>query len=382
MCNFSSLPHLQAALHSKEVTRAHILHRAAMELNRGHWRAMIFYDYKSGLRQQESLDRLQTAFGEEAPSRTTVFAWFAEFRRGRRSLEDEERCGRPVSATTEENVVAVRTMVEDDARVTVAQLVEETGISSGAIRQILHEKLGLSKISARWVPHQLTADQKKARVTWCRSMLARFDGGRSNSTWEIISGDESWVYSFDPETKQQSAQWTPVGGAPPQKFRRERSVAKQMVAVFVAKTGHVATVPLVQQRTVTGDWYANQCLPQVLDAVATRRPRTRARGSLLHHDNAPAHTSRAVVDFLAKEHIQLLGHPPYSPDLAPCDFFVFPEVKRKMRGVRFESPEAAVEAFIQHVKGVPASDWSSCFAKWFERMQLCIDFAGEYFEKM
>jgi histone-lysine N-methyltransferase SETMAR len=131
------------------------------------------------------------------------------------SLEDEVRSGRPISATAEENVDAVKAMVEEDARVTVSQIEQELGISSGSVRMIMHEKLHLSKISARWVPHMLTQEQKNTRVQWCRKMLTRFDGGRSNAVWEIISGDESWVYSFDPETKQQSAQWTPVGGAPP-----------------------------------------------------------------------------------------------------------------------------------------------------------------------
>ena len=105
-------------------------------------------------------------------------------------------------------------------------------------------------------------------------MLERFHGGNSNLVWEVVSGDESWIYSFDPETKQQSAQWTPIGGAPSLKFRRECSVAKQMVACFVAKTGHVTTILLVQQRTVTGEWYANNCLPQVQEAVGRCRPRT------------------------------------------------------------------------------------------------------------
>uniref|UniRef100_A0A1I8HNK7 Transposase n=1 Tax=Macrostomum lignano TaxID=282301 RepID=A0A1I8HNK7_9PLAT len=186
-------------------------------------------------------------------------------------------------------------------------------------------------------------------------------------------GEKSWIYSFDPETKQQSAQWTPVGGTPPpNKLRRERSVAKQMVAVFVAKTGHLATVPLVQQRTVTGNWYANVCLPQA-------SPKDSSSGILLHHDNAPAHK---VAEFLAGMRIQELGHPPFSRDLAPCDFFVFPQIKRRMRGIRYGSPGAAVEAFIQHVEKVPASDWSSCFSKWFKRMKICIESAGEYFEKM
>ena len=273
-------------------------------------------------------------------------------------------------------------MVEEDARVTVAQLAHDLGISSGSVVAILHEKLRYSKVCARWVPHLLTEDQKKVCVDWCRQMLNHFNGGESKGVWEIVSGDETWVYSFDPETKQQSAQWTPAGAAPPVKFRRERSVAKQMVAVFVARTGHMATIPLEQQRTVTGQWYATQCLPQVLEAVEMRRPRTRTRGLLLHHDNAPAHRSHVVADFLAREHIQEVGHPPYSPDLAPCDFFVFPNVKRLMRGIRYESPEDAVKAFKDLVEGLPPSAWASCWTKWFQRMQSCIDNAGEYFEKL
>ena len=136
-----------------------------MELNRSHWRAMILYDYKNGLTQHESIDRLHAAFGDHAPSRTSVFEWFAEFRRGRRSLDDAPRSGRPVEVTTEDKVAAVRAMVDEDARVTVAQLARITGISAGSVVTILHEKLGLSKVCARWIPHRLSEDQKAARVT-------------------------------------------------------------------------------------------------------------------------------------------------------------------------------------------------------------------------
>ena len=222
-----------------------------MELQRTHFRAMIFYDFKSGLNQQQSHGQLHAYFGDEAPSRTTIYDWFAEFRRGRRSLEDNPRSGRPAEATTSVQVAAVQRLVEEDGRVTVLQIAGKVGISSGSMSSILHKSLGLSKVSARWVPHMLTEEQKQKRVHWCHFMLDKFDGGRSNSVWDIMSGDETWVYCFDPETKQQSQQWIAVGQRPPQKFLRSRTVAKQIIAVFVRRAGHVATIPLVTQSTVT-----------------------------------------------------------------------------------------------------------------------------------
>ena len=196
-----------------------------MELRRTHFRAMIFYDFKSGLNQQQSHCRLQTAFGNEAPSRKTVYDWFAELRRGRRSLEDDLRSGCPAEATTGVQVAAVQRYVEEDGRMTVLQIAEEVGISSGSVSSILHKSLGLSKVSARWVPHMLTEEQKQKRVHRCHLMLDKFDGGRSNAIWDIVTGDETWVYCFDPETKQQSQEWISVGQRPPQTFLRSRTVA-------------------------------------------------------------------------------------------------------------------------------------------------------------
>eukprot|EP00112_Aurelia_sp_Birch-Aquarium-sp1_P013402 Seg2844.1 transcript_id=Seg2844.1/GoldUCD/mRNA.D3Y31 product="Mariner Mos1 transposase" protein_id=Seg2844.1/GoldUCD/D3Y31 len=193
---------------------------------------MIYYGYKSALNQQQSYNRLETAFDNKAPSRTTVYDWFAQFRRGRRSLEDDPRSGRPATATTDVQVAAVRKLVGEDARVTVLQIAEQVGISSGSVGNILYDSFGVSKVSARWVPHMLTGEQERNRVQWCHSMLERFDGVKSNGVWEIVSGDETWVYCFDPETKQQSQQWIPVGQRPPQKFVRSRTVAKQMIAVL------------------------------------------------------------------------------------------------------------------------------------------------------
>lgn len=85
-----------------------------MDFSREHFRAMIFYDFKSSLTPKQCIDRLQSAFGEEALSPSTVYDWYAKFKRGRTTLSDEPKEGRPVTAVTPANINAVRKLLEED----------------------------------------------------------------------------------------------------------------------------------------------------------------------------------------------------------------------------------------------------------------------------
>ena len=95
-----------------------------------------------------------------------------------------------------------------------------------------------------------------------------------------------------------------------------------MIACFFAKFGHVATIPLEDRKTITVD-----CVPKIFQARCKRHPRTGVRGLLLHHDNASVHTAAVTLDFVAANDFQLVIRSPYSPDLAPCDWFLFYYVK-------------------------------------------------------
>ncbi len=75
-------------------------------------------------------------------------------------------------------------------------------IGSAATEPILHEYLGLRKITCCWVPHSLTEAQKQDHVGYCVEMLEKFDSGRSKRVCDIITGDESWFYYYDSETKR------------------------------------------------------------------------------------------------------------------------------------------------------------------------------------
>ena len=93
------------------------------------------------------------AFGLECVSRATVYKWFAEFKRGRVELNDDVRSGRPVTASGDDNVADVKRLVEADRRISISCITHELEISTGTVSRILNDFLGLSRISARWVPH-------------------------------------------------------------------------------------------------------------------------------------------------------------------------------------------------------------------------------------
>ena len=115
-----------------------------------------------------------------------------------------------------------------------------------------------------------------------------------------------------------------------------------MIACFFGYTGHVTTVALEDRKTVNTDWYTTICLPEIINEL---RRTNRNRRIILYHDNASCHTARQIVDFLSSNNVELMTHCPYSLDLSPNDFFLFPNIKNKMCGERFESPKAAVETF-------------------------------------
>ncbi|CAF1403876.1 unnamed protein product [Rotaria sp. Silwood1] len=343
---------------------------------------MILYDWKIGLTYKDSHARLVQAWGEQAPSDHTVFNWFCEFQRNKFSVQDAPRSGRPSTSVTQQTIDAVRTIIEGDPHSTYQQIETILGISSTAINSIIHDYLNLRKVCARWVPHTLTDDQKQLRVQFCGHSLKRFEEGQSRRVFDIITGDEAWFYHYDPELKEQSKVWMSTTDPHPTKVHRNKSAGKRMVAIFFMKSGLIKSVPLETDATVNANWYVNTCLPQVFTAVSERRETRGLRGLIFHDDNARPHRAWITNEFSLENHVEQYPNPPYSPDLSPCDFFLFPKLKKQLRGIRFNDDNEMLTALEQAIDSLTKEDFKNCFEDWFIRMHKCIDANGQYFEKI
>ncbi|KAG5333087.1 MOS1T transposase, partial [Acromyrmex heyeri] len=112
-----------------------------------------------------------------------------------------------------------------------------------------------------------------------------------------------------------------------------------------------------------------------LTVLATLRERVRKKRSEL-----PAHNALSVKRYLAARGTPVLEHAPYSPDLAPCDFFLFPKIKSALKGTRFESMEEVKRKSAELLNALTKEDFQHCFDQWKKRMERCVARGGEYIE--
>ncbi|XP_071043147.1 histone-lysine N-methyltransferase SETMAR-like [Parasteatoda tepidariorum] len=195
-----------------------------MELTREHFHALIFYDFIAGLNQEECVQLLQLAFGDESPARATVFRWFKEFSRDGNFLQDEENTGRPPSAVIPDNVSVIRKMLKDDNRCTYQIIQKELNIGSAAIHKIIHKELRMKKVVCHWVPHNLTEHQKEERVRIGKETLKLQNNGGHRIISKIVKVDETNIPFFDVPTRQKSKVWVFEDDLMPTVVKRQRAL--------------------------------------------------------------------------------------------------------------------------------------------------------------
>ena len=136
-------------------------------MEKSEFRVLIQHYFLQGKSIKETEEKLAMYYKESAPSHGMVHKWFTEFRCGRISTNDDKRPGRPKEVTSQETIDKIHDIVLKDHRLKVREISETVKISVGRVWYILHECLGMRKLSVRLVPRLLTADHKSG-LLWLR----------------------------------------------------------------------------------------------------------------------------------------------------------------------------------------------------------------------
>ena len=200
---------------------------------------------------------------------------------------------------------------------------------------IIHEHLHMKKVSARWVLRLLSSVQKEHRLTCCQNVLELCRRNQKQVLESIVTGDETMVLYYDPLSKRESMEWRKPGEAPPRKAKVTQSTKKIMATIFWDCRG-ILLIDFKERNTTVNAAYYASLLHKLRDAIKEKRRGMLSRGVRLHHDNAPVHTA-AVAKAAVKEcGFKEIEHPPYSPDLAPSDYYLFSKLKKDLWGRKFD----------------------------------------------
>ena len=151
--------------------------------------------------------------------------------------------------------------------------------------------------------------------------------------------DESWIYCYHAETKRQTSQWKYAGSPRPKKDRQSKFTHKLLMIPFFDSTGIIYKSWVPTGQTVNKEYYV-EVLREFRKRFRWKRPALFKLGQWhFQPDNAPVHNSILVTDYLTKMGIKTVPQPPYSRDLTPCDFWLFPKLKENLRGCGYETIE-------------------------------------------
>lgn len=324
-------------------------------------------------------------WGDDTMSQMQVRVWSKRFNSGDEDTGHKKKLGRPRTMTTPENVQKVSDLLNENGKLSLHDICDRTGLKMTVVVRIVKKELNLSQKVAKLVPTELTAAQHQTRKTMSQENINRVcredkDNDPELFVQSVITGDETWISTKEPESRFISTVWLPPKSARPKKAKTIPGSKKMMLTLFCDAQGVVLIDFLQPKETVNSIRYCTT-LSRLKEAVRRKRPHLWAgRKFWINHDNASPHTSFDTTKKLDEWNLKVLPHAPNSPDLAPCDFSFFPRLKKELRGRRFDTIAELQKETQRILMSWPKEFFNDTMHELVGRWQKCVKADGEYFE--
>lgn len=348
-----------------------------MEVKKIHVRSIIWYCFMRRLNGSQMSNEINEACGQGTVNERTCRRWIQKFNEGNFDLDDAERSGRP--SLDEDFDAGVKDYLNIFPRASVAEIATAMGHSQSTVWGHM-KKIGLKYLSCKWVPHELSEANKESRIRICNELLVQFTA--NNFLRRLITVDETWITYRNEGTYKQTKCW--AGGDIARVKNVSKSLTKDKVmAVFFWDCQGVVFWKLIDRgQTITSEVYCG-LLGEMKDSIQTNRRRSLDsdnHGLRLQHDNARPHTARATIEKLQNLNLPCIPHPPYSPDLAPSDFYLFSSLKSHFSGTNFTNRNEVVDSVNHWLKSKDEQFFSKGINMLPDRWTRCVNANGDYFE--
>ena len=336
-------------------------------------RYVISFLIRKGLKTKDIILELQQTYKDDAYSKTTVYYWVNEIKLGRIDLNNIPSPGRPVDSFIDQFILKE---LDVNPRISARSLAKKAKVSKTMIIDHLHNSLGMKNVHLKWIPHFLNMEQKNLRVTFSKALLNHLITDRKNGFKFIFTGDESW-FGYVYSVKQM---WVIDTEDRDEIVENSILLKKLMITIFINGESLQFLDVKPKDIKITSEYFIHNILePMELNDVVLEAKSLNIK-TKVHFDNAPSHNSHSVENYLVTSPFERLDHPPYSPDLAICDFGLFGTIKDSFADQEFEDENELLQAVEHFFEEKKEDFFNSLFEEWIKRLNKCIQLNGDYVE--
>jgi histone-lysine N-methyltransferase SETMAR len=334
-----------------------------------YFKNLVQHNRRKGMTYEECLKDIQSGESRRVPEPITIFRYYHEH-----PCKPEAKKAPPPREVKKRKVVrTIRSKLHRDPDASCRKLAKEVKCDKKTVKKYLKKELNLCLKVARKIPHQLSPATKRARVRGARLLREQLLASHPGGLRKVVTFDETWVFLEN----RPGPRYVSKGTRRRPAARQSQYESKVMLTVAFSAERVWGVYSLAQGETITGP----QLIQTVLKPLRLELRKTHRKGPLpfrLHLDNAPAHRSKLVTAWLRKAKLDVLQHPPYSPDLSPCDYFFFGELKRWLTGRKFQSASDAEDKVRCFLTNLDRTKRENSIAAWPDRCARVIDSKGQY----
>ena len=367
MHSFCTCPHQQtvgSAFHTGAVCN--------MASEAKNQREVIRFNFLLGKSAAEIHRELVTVFGRHALSERQVRRWCEQFRDGNLDTTEHRGGDHQAGPARDERIEKIENAFRQSRAWSMRALSAEVGVNHETCRQIVTQVLKMKKLAKKWVPHELTPDQTKSRVDYCRLNLRTYNQQTSRLE-HTVAVDETWVSLNRPPERDQAREWRKPGEKPTTVVVPNRFGRKVMMALAMDFNGICYYEILDRNEKMDSARYL-EFLNRLINHLRTNRRHT----LWLLDDNAKPHRTEQVSAWLKENKIEQWKQPAYSPDLSPCDYGCFHLFKRAISRVPYATIDLLREAIDREIRDGNQHDRYLAVRRLPELWTRCIQEAGEY----
>ncbi len=339
-----------------------------MENSDEYKRHVLYFLFRSGENATKATEKLNTVHGENFISIRTAQKWFKKFKEGAVSVEDMPRSGRPIEFDNE----VLKNLVDAEPQLNVDEIAERLNSSHGTVYRHLQEIGKVSKLG-KWVPHELSEENRQQRINVCTSLLSRQT--QCSFLDRIVTGDEKWILY---ESVTRKRQWVDKDQQAASTSKAGLQQHKMLLCVWWDNAGIIYHEFLEPNKTITAALYIQQLTKLNSELIKKRPTLVNRKQVLFHQDNARPHTAKTTIEKIKEFNWEIMHHPPYSPDIAPSDYHLFRSLQNYLTGKKFNSADELKDAVSNFFASKSNTFYKQGIGMLPERWQLIIDNEGKY----